>query len=389
MVYFNPGASFFDIYGQRIKFSPLREVTDKFIKRHFFYLSPSKQINEDQDFHSKIGAGATKISNWCSKKKYPLPMKITPFRYQCLKMKLDQSDANIPKYKSSTDLSYLILNKKMYVFLSEIHKKDPKSVSICLELPSGEPVVVTKNNKSKLKKEYIEIIKDLTKINQKGILPILDECQIDDSQFLILKWCEKGDLFDVVYEKEEVVLAEASKKIIAHDIMEGLHALSAKGLSYCDLKPENIFIDSDFEAYLGDLESIQKKGDPNYKTQTLLFSPPEAFLSQFEDYNTFGKGESMTWSLGLVFYWLFSGKAAPLYLSLDRFFEHRRPLEGAKLLGWNSFQSYLPWRENPRTDLEALISKMFVVKPEDRIGFDEAYTTFNQIEDHQVRICAT
>jgi serine/threonine protein kinase len=90
-------------------------------------------------------------------------------------------------------------------------------------------------------------------------------------------------------------------------IAEGLEFLHGQYLMHRDVKPANILIDSDGDAYLADLGLT--KTIETWKNSTAAgtpsFMPPEVCLG---DYNM----ESDLWSLCATFYWVFK-KRGPYY----------------------------------------------------------------------------
>ena len=99
-----------------------------------------------------------------------------------------------------------------------------------------------------LDKEKIKSKEDLTRIKREiKILSILDHPNIiktykisetPKKYYIIMEYCEGGELFDYIVEKER--LDEFESSIFFYQLINALDYIHSKGIAHRDLKPENL-----------------------------------------------------------------------------------------------------------------------------------------------------
>ena len=101
-----------------------------------------------------------------------------------------------------------------------------------------------------LDKEKIKSKEDLTRIKREiKILSILDHPNIiktykisetPKKYYIIMEYCEGGELFDYIVEKER--LDEFESSIFFYQLINALDYIHSKGVAHRDLKPENLLL---------------------------------------------------------------------------------------------------------------------------------------------------
>ena len=101
-----------------------------------------------------------------------------------------------------------------------------------------------------LDKEKIKTKEDLTRIKREiKILSILDHPNIiktykisetPKKYYIIMEYCEGGELFDYIVEKER--LDEFESSIFFYQLINALDYIHSKGVAHRDLKPENLLL---------------------------------------------------------------------------------------------------------------------------------------------------
>ena len=243
-----------------------------------------------------------------------------------------------------------------------------------------------------LDKEKIKTKEDLTRIKREiKILSILDHPNIiktykisetPKKYYIIMEYCEGGELFDYIVEKER--LDEFESSIFFYQLINALDYIHSKGVAHRDLKPENLLLSQNknikiidfglsnfFETGVGGLAT--PCGSPSYASPEII---------KGEIYDGF---KIDVWASGIILFAMLCG-----YLPFDddeeeekeeshdkRYFsqsntnnkeeksEDNEVLFQKILEGKIEFPDYL-------SDVAIdLIKKMLVVEPEDRIELDE------------------
>ena len=101
-----------------------------------------------------------------------------------------------------------------------------------------------------LDKEKIKTKEDLTRIQREiKILSMLEHPNIiktytisetPKKYYIIMEYCEGGELFDYIVEKERLEESEAS--IFFYQLINALEYIHSKGIAHRDLKPENLLL---------------------------------------------------------------------------------------------------------------------------------------------------
>nr|WNL49647.1 serine threonine protein kinase [Marseillevirus sp.] len=109
-------------------------------------------------------------------------------------------------------------------------------------------------------------------------------------RFLVLEW-HPFDLYKFV-----TTFGPCNRQFIKRiefSIFSAVEYLHKKGLTHCDIKPENIFISSKGKIYLGDFGSVQRS-PPKSPNTTLAYRSPESLRNEQVDENI------DLWALGCV-----------------------------------------------------------------------------------------
>ncbi|MFC1566914.1 protein kinase, partial [bacterium] len=118
--------------------------------------------------------------------------------------------------------------------------------------------------------------KNMQKFNSDHIVEYIDEGTYRNKSrncpFIVMEWCDGGDLFDFNRNNYNVPLK------ILFQVLHGLNIIHQKGFAYVDLKKENILLHNG-QAKLADMASVrQKTKDGEYFPRTRL-NQPETLLS--------------------------------------------------------------------------------------------------------------
>lgn len=193
--------------------------------------------------------------------------------------------------------------------------------------------------------------------------------RIDESYIIsIMEYCENGDLLS--YATEHGFNNEFERSKILKGFLEAVKYLHRRGISHGDIKPENILIDSNFNAKLTDFGYCRTTliaGDES-KSGTLYYAAPELFAS-----GEFDTRKTDIWSIGITLYCLSEGRFP---------YKNGKP----KFVIGQISSGKLCFSSTITEKLKKLVQKCTNLKPENRpsveeIMDDEYFFTYDKIYD--------
>ena len=287
------------------------------------------------------------------------------------------SNINVPNKKIIED----------YIIKDTIGKGTFSVVKLGEHIKTKKKVAIKILDKEKLKSK-----EDLTRIKREiKILSILDHPNIiktykisetPKKYYIIMEYCEGGELFDYIVEKER--LDEFESSIFFYQLINALDYIHSKGIAHRDLKPENLLLTQNkhikiidfglsnfFETGVGGLST--PCGSPSYASPEII---------KGEIYDGF---KIDIWASGIILFAMLCG-----YLPFDDDEEEEKEESNDKKYFSQSnthnkedksedneilFQKILEGKiEFPDylSDVSIdLIKKILVVKPEHRIELEE------------------
>ncbi|XP_039526528.1 serine/threonine-protein kinase ULK2 isoform X3 [Pimephales promelas] len=176
-------------------------------------------------------------------------------------------------------------------------------------------VAIKSINKKNLSKSQILLgkeIKILKELQHENIVALYDVQETPSSVFLVMEYCNGGDLAD--YLQAKGTLREDTLRVFLQQIAAAMRILNSKGIIHRDLKPQNILL-----SYTGRKKSsisgirikiadfgFARYLQSNMMAATLCGSPmymaPEVIMSQNYD------AKADLWSIGTVIYQCLVGK---------------------------------------------------------------------------------
>lgn len=150
---------------------------------------------------------------------------------------------------------------------------------------------------------YVEPQK-LASLEHRNILKVYDAESInDDHAYFITPFCNNGDLDDILLNTQ---LGPLEALDIVSEIASGVGYLHAEGYLHRDLKPQNIFIESDGAVMIGDFGSVVAQNSNGFaatgSVHSLIYRPPEDFSEQ----KFYRSGD--VYQLGVLLYQLLGGR---------------------------------------------------------------------------------
>ena len=146
--------------------------------------------------------------------------------------------------------------------------------------------------------------------NEKNIVKIFDvykqERMFEDILYIIMEFCENGNLDDFIKNKE-ISDKENLRDKIACQIINAVHSCHSQDIAHRDLKPLNIFLDKDWNVKLGDFglsdnfEYGEKDGKGGLRVGTVRYMCYEK--NRRLKHNPF---KADLYSLGVILYELYT-----------------------------------------------------------------------------------
>ncbi|XP_056119267.1 serine/threonine-protein kinase ULK2 isoform X3 [Rhinichthys klamathensis goyatoka] len=232
-------------------------------------------------------------------------------------------------------------------------------------------VAIKSINKKNLSKSQILLgkeIKILKELQHENIVALYDVQETPSSVFLVMEYCNGGDLAD--YLQAKGTLREDTLRVFLQQIAAAMRILNSKGIIHRDLKPQNILL-----SYTGRKKSsisgirikiadfgFARYLQSNMMAATLCGSPmymaPEVIMSQNYD------AKADLWSIGTVIYQCLVGKPpfqANSPQDLRMFYEKNKTLV-----------PNIPRETSP--PLEGLLLGLLQRNQKDRMDFDTFFS---------------
>ncbi|XP_014212330.1 serine/threonine-protein kinase ULK2 isoform X2 [Copidosoma floridanum] len=187
-------------------------------------------------------------------------------------------------------------------------------------IPTHSVVAVKRVQKKSLAKSQnllskeIKILKELTELHHENVVALLDCKESDLCVFLVMEYCNGGDLGDYLIAKK--TLSEDTTKIFLKQLAAAMKALHTKGIVHRDLKPQNILLTHNCGTAMPEPHEITLKiADFGFArflqdgvmAATLCGSPmymaPEVIMSNAYD------AKADLWSIGTIIYQCIAGHA--------------------------------------------------------------------------------
>jgi serine/threonine protein kinase len=206
---------------------------------------------------------------------------------------------------------------------------------------------------NRLKQAIDREIRVLQRVNCSHICKLYDVVKQDGLIFLVLEYCEGGNLLTMILDGRLQKISEVQR--VFKQILQGVKYLHDHNIAHGDIKPENVVFDVHGNAKLIDLGYCKEKliGSELDKSGTLYYAAPE-ILSQGK-YNTHSAD---VWALGILLFVMATSRF-PYASDQDRIV--RQLIRTGKLLIYPTMND----------NVADLFKKMTTVDPADRCTIEQ------------------
>ena len=190
-----------------------------------------------------------------------------------------------------------------FLIKETIGKGTFSKVKLGINKITGEKVAIKILDKSKiLEKEDLErIIREmqiLSKMDHENVIKVYQIFEDNNNYFIIMEYCEGGELFNYIVKKGRLSEQEAS--FFFYQIINGIEYIFSKGIAHRDLKPENLLLDKNHIIKIIDF-GLSNFFDGEHNLVTPCGSPcyasPE--MVSGNDYNGFNID---IWATGIILF---------------------------------------------------------------------------------------
>ena len=141
-----------------------------------------------------------------------------------------------------TDENPVILND--YTLIKDIGEGNFGKVKLAKLKSTKEKFAIKILDKEKLKTQtkstLFNEIEIISRLDHKNIIHVEKILEDSKNHYIVMEYCEKGELFDYIVNKERLNPAEAS--LFFYQLINGVEYIHKQGFAHRDLKPENLLL---------------------------------------------------------------------------------------------------------------------------------------------------
>ena len=195
-----------------------------------------------------------------------------------------------------------------YILNTVLGKGTFSVVKLATDIRTNEKIAIKILEKKKIKttrdfnriKREINIVK---KINHLNIAKVFEIKEDIDKYYILMEFCEKGELFDLILSRRK--LSEEESSYYFYQLVNGLEYIHLNNIIHRDLKPENLLLTKN------NILKIIDFGLSNYNSEDNLLSTPcgspcyaSPEMVSGKKYNGFTND---IWSIGIILYAMIYG----------------------------------------------------------------------------------
>jgi len=249
-----------------------------------------------------------------------------------------------------------------YILTEDIGEGNFGKMKLGVYKPTLEQFAIKILNKKTIKEKMKNVDfrenEIITKFHHINIVNVFELIEDKDNYYIIMEYCQKGELFDYIVDKKKLSEEEAS--IFFYQLINGVSYMHKKGIAHRDLKPENLLLTKDKILKIIDF-GLSHEFDGNILLKTKCGSPSYAApeIIKGKQYDGF---QIDSWCCGIILYAMVCG-----YLPFDG--ETNKELFKSILKCNPEYPAYLS------KECKKLIKSILVIDPNNRITIEDIKET--------------
>ena len=227
----------------------------------------------------------------------------------------------------------------------------PNQQEYAIKILSKKKLLKSQKTNSHNKFNNNELMLRFSHIN---VIYIYNIIETEENFYIIMEYCEKGELFDYIVKKHRLSTQESL--LFFYQLINGVEYLHSQGIAHRDLKPENLLLTKNLTLKIIDFGLSSKFNGINLlstKCGSPSYASPEIIKG-----NCYDGFKTDVWCCGIILYVLFCG-----YLPFEG--------ENNKELFKNILEGKIEFPAHLNRDVKDLILKILNSNPDERIGIKE------------------
>lgn len=199
-------------------------------------------------------------------------------------------NANFIDEKKFTKTEFIYYCRPVTIYVGKMNAKDIVIKEINADKEDSRLVSL------EVLRDYCREIKVMQQLtNAPNVISLLGYNLSKSSHKIIMDYASNGSLSSFIEKNSDSPLNWELRIGIISGIIQGLKFIHLANILHCDLKGDNIFIDENFQAKIGDFGSAKMKNEKvDHALTTPYYAAPEAFKLEYsEQSDIFGLGLTM------------------------------------------------------------------------------------------------
>jgi serine/threonine protein kinase len=143
-----------------------------------------------------------------------------------------------------------------------------------------------------------------TKFNHINVIYVYRIFEDRENFYLVMEYCQKGELFDYIVEHQRLSENEAS--VFFYQLINGVEYIHSKGIAHRDLKPENLLLTTDKTLKIIDF-GLSHEFDPSSCLLKTKCGSPSYAAPEIISCNYYDGFKTDIWCCGIILYAMLCG----------------------------------------------------------------------------------
>ena len=195
-----------------------------------------------------------------------------------------------------------------FIFKDDIGEGNFGKVKFCIFKRTGEEfaikIINKKKIKDKMKNSFFKENEIATKFNHINVIYVYRIFEDRENFYLVMEYCQKGELFDYIVEHQRLSENEAS--VFFYQLINGVEYIHSKGIAHRDLKPENLLLTTDKTLKIIDF-GLSHEFDPSSCLLKTKCGSPSYAAPEIISCNYYDGFKTDIWCCGIILYAMLCG----------------------------------------------------------------------------------